>query len=450
MALLIAFLIFVAAMLLAVIQNFSMVIALLIGLAAFSAVGVRKGYSLTQLAVMSKNAVKESLVVLEVLFVIGFITAVWRVAGTITIFVYYGMKIITPSLFLLITFLLSCFLSYALGTSFGVAGTVGVIFLALARSGGVDPTITAGVVMSGIYFGDRGAPASSSANLVAAITETKIYDNVKKMMRTGLLPWVICLLVYGILSVMHPISHVDTQLISSFEEEFSLSLWAFIPAVLMLVLPLLKVGVIKAMGASVISGILIACLVQKVPLLEVLKICILGYQAEGEGLAEILNGGGLVSMLEILIIITISATYSGIFTGTAMLETLQDRIGRCCGKIGRFPMMVLLSIAMVALFCNQTIAAMMCCDLLKKPYLDGGGSKEELAIDMENSVIVISGLVPWAIACSVPLSFMGVGMETIFCSLYLYLVPICYLFTKDRWYGKKKSLKKQSQIMSSR
>ena len=65
--------------------------------------------------------------------IIGFITAAWRVSGTITIFVYYGMKVITPPLFLMITFLLSCLLSYALGTSFGVAGTVGVIFMALAR-----------------------------------------------------------------------------------------------------------------------------------------------------------------------------------------------------------------------------------------------------------------------------------------------------------------------------
>ena len=446
MELVFAFIVFVTAMLIAVILDFSMVIALIIGLVAFSLAGMRKGYSVKKLASMAWDAVKESVVVLEVMVVIGFITAAWRVSGTITVFVYYGMKIITPSLFLLITFLLSCLLSYALGTSFGVAGTVGVIFLALARSGGVDPVITAGVVMSGIYFGDRSAPASSSANLVAGITGTGLYENVKKMMRTGFLPFVLCLMIYGALSVTHPISHVDMQLITAFEEEFSLSPWAFVPAILMLVLPLLKVGVIKAMGASIFSGILVAWLVQGTPLPEVLKICVLGYQAEGEGLSAILNGGGLVSMVEILIILTISATYSGIFTGTAMLEPLQDGIRRCCGKLGRFPVMVLLSIAMVVVFCNQTIATMMCCDLMKKPYLDDGGSREELAIDMENSVIVISGLVPWAIACSVPLSFMGVGLEAIPYSLYLYFVPLCYLFTKSRWYGQKE----RGKIMSSR
>lgn len=76
-------------------------------------------------------------------------------------------------------------MSYAIGTSFGIAGTVGVIFIALARSGGVDPVIAAGVIMSGVYFGDRCSPVSSSANMVAGITDTKIYDNGKDNVQDG-------------------------------------------------------------------------------------------------------------------------------------------------------------------------------------------------------------------------------------------------------------------------
>ena len=154
MTLLVAFLIFLISMIIAIITGYSMIIALLIGLAAFSAAAVHKGFRLRELCSMALEGAKGSLIVIEVMCVIGFVTASWRVSGTITIFVYYGMRIITPSLFLLIAFLLSCLLSYSLGTSFEVAGTVGVIFMTLARSGGVDPVITAGVLMSGVYFGD--------------------------------------------------------------------------------------------------------------------------------------------------------------------------------------------------------------------------------------------------------------------------------------------------------
>ncbi len=433
----IAFGLFIVSMLAALLTGHSMIYALLVGLVLFLAVGIRRGFSLKALAHMGWGSIKDSLVVIEVMAIIGFITAAWRVSGTITIFVYYGMKVITPPLFLMITFLLSCLLSYALGTSFGVAGTVGVIFMALARSGGVSPVLTAGVIMSGIYFGDRGAPVSSSANMVAGVTGTQIYDNVKLMMKTCILPFAVTLIAYGFLSFGNPISHVDEAVLRSFEEAFNLSLWSFLPAVLMLLLPLLKISVTKAMGASILSGILVAWLVQGVSLPTVLVTCITGYQADGDGLGAILNGGGLVSMLEVVVILLISCAYSGIFNGTEMLKELQTKLNQACTRLGRFSVMVIMSLVSAALFCNQTIATLMCSDLLERPYLDTGGSRQELAIDMENSVILIACMVPWCLGCTVPLTFMNASYSSMPYAIYMYAVPLCYWFTKKRWFPAK-------------
>jgi len=326
MALYAAFGIFILSMLVAIITGYSMVIALLIGLVAFLTVGKLNGFSIKNMTKMSIDANKSSLVVILVMLIIGVLTAVWRVSGTITIFVYYGMKIIMPSIFILVTFLLCCLLSYAIGTSFGVAGTVGVIFMALARSGGVNPLIAAGAIFSGIYFGDRCSPVSSSANLVAGVTQTKIYDNVKLMMKTGALPFAISLVVYIILSFMNPIEAVDKTMVDAFENEFNLSLWSFVPAIVVIILPLLKIGVIQAMLASIVCAILVACLVQSVPLFEVINICIFGYEINSGNLGAILNGGGLVSMIEIAVILVISSSYSGIFSGTEMLNNLQKKL----------------------------------------------------------------------------------------------------------------------------
>ena len=218
MGLLIAFLIFIACMIAALALDLSLILPLLVGLILFASLGLHKGFSPRQLLSWSAGSIKDSLVVIEVMLIIGFITAAWRVSGTITVFVYYGMKVIVPPLFLLITYLLSALLSYAIGTSFGVAGTLGVIFMALARSGGVDPVLTAGVLMSGIYFGDRGSPVSSSANMVAGITKTQIMTNVRLMMRTGLLPLLITAGIYTALSVTHPIEAVDPEIVAAFEE----------------------------------------------------------------------------------------------------------------------------------------------------------------------------------------------------------------------------------------
>ncbi len=435
MELYIAFGVFIATMLTTIATGHSMIIALLVGLVAFLAVGRKRGFSLKSMMLMSRDTLKDALLVVKVMLIIGALTAVWRVSGTIIIFVYYGMKIIMPPIFLLVTFLLCCLLSYAIGTSFGVASTVGVIFMALAESGGVSPLLAGGAVMSGIYFGDRCSPVSSSANMVAGITGTQIYDNVKMMLKTGLLPFLAALAVYVVMSVTNPMNGADSAMMTSLEEEFTLSLWAFIPAIIIIGLPLLKVGVIKAMAASIVSGVLIAWLVQGETLLHIARVMVLGYESSSGGISSILEGGGLVSMLEVAVIVGISSMYSGIFSGTHMLDNLQEKLGNACTRFGRFSVMLMMSAAMSSIFCNQTVGTLMCSDMLKKPYLDGGGTKEELAIDMENSVILIACMLPWTIGCSVPLALLGVDMRALPFAVFMYAVPICYFFTKKKWFS---------------
>ena len=255
------------------------------------------------------------------------------------------------------------------------------------------------------------------------------------MFKTAVQPFIITAITYIIFSVQNPISHVDGSMTAAFEKEFSISLWSFVPAVVMIALPLLKVGVIKAMTASIVTGLLVACMVQDVPVFDAVRICIAGYESQSEGIGTILNGGGLLSMVEIAVILVISSTYSGIFSGTGMLLSLQDKLAKACSKVGRFAVMVCMSIGIAAIFCNQTIGTLMCCDIMKKPYLDGGGTREELAIDMENSVILIACFIPWSIGCSVPLALLGTDVSSLPFAVYMYAVPLCYLFTKKRWFN---------------
>ncbi|MCB6992688.1 sodium:proton antiporter [bacterium 210820-DFI.6.37] len=434
MDVLIAFLIFIGAMVACLLADGPMLLPLLAGFVCFYIVALHKGFSFRQTAGMALKGAGDSLVVIRVLLMIGFLTALWRSAGTITFFVYYGIQIITPSMFIMITFLLACLLSYALGTSFGVAGTVGVIFMALARSGGVSEIVTAGAVMSGVYFGDRASPASSSANLVAAVTHTKLYDNVKLMMKTGLFPLILSAGIYLLLSIKHPISHVDEAILDALRSDFSINLWLIVPAVLMLVLPLFKVSVMIAMTASVLSAAAVSIFAQGLSFVETFQFAVLGYTAKSGNLGEILNGGGMVSMLEVCGIVLLSCSYSGIFSGTQMLESIQALLERLMSHIGKFGVMLVTGIAATGIFCNQTIASIMCSDLLAAPYEKRGASREELAMDIENSVIVTAGLMPWAIACTVPLGMLGVGISALPYAVLLYLIPACYIVTKKIWY----------------
>lgn len=441
MDLLIALIIFMAAMIATLVAGHSMLIGLVVGMICFVAVACHRDFKLKNVIKMAASGVKESLVVIEVMAIIGIITAVWRASGTIAFFVDLGVQIISPPLFLIVTYALSLLLSYALGTSFGVAATVGVIFMALAKSGGVDPLITAGVVMSGIYFGDRGSPVSSSAVLVASCTKTTLIDNVKLMMKTAILPLVISIAIYAVISVMNPIASVDVSVLDALHKGFVLSWWEIVPAVVMLVLPFAGVSIMLSMGASILTGSIIAFAVQKIAPWPFVKALLFGYNVDGT-LGDIINGGGLWSMAEVIGIIILSSTFSGIFAGTNMLESVLDKIEDMIIKFGRFPTSIVISILSVMVFCNQTIATMINKELLFDPYQKTGGTKEELAIDMENSVILISGIVPWALACAVPLSFMGASFGAMKYAYLLYLIPICYLFTKKRWFNEERKREK--------
>ncbi len=433
MDLVIVFGIFIAAVVAALASGVTVIAALAVGLAAFAVLAVRRGFGSVETSRMIWKGMRSSLIVVYVMIIVGILTASWRASGTITVFIEYGVRAISPHIFLIVTFLLTCLLSYALGTSFGVAGTVGVIFMALARSGGVDPVLTAGVIMSGLLFGDRGSPVSSCTITCAAVTETDLMDNIKKLMMTAALPLALTFIFCVVVSWQNPIGMVDTDLLSAMHEEHVISLWAFLPAALILALPLLKVGVVRSMLASIAAAAAVAFFVQGFSVAELLRFACLGYAARVSEMSRILDGGGMISMVSIILILIVACGISGIFEGADLLAGVHEKLKAITERFGCFPVMTVLSAVMAALFCNQIIPVMMSKDLFADIYEQRGASRTELAVDIENSAAIIVTLVPWCLMCSVPLGFMGVGYGAMKYAVYVYAVPLCYLLTKKRF-----------------
>ncbi|MEF2957717.1 MAG: Na+/H+ antiporter NhaC family protein [Oscillospiraceae bacterium] len=374
------FLLFLAAVGLCILLGQSLILAIWVGIAAFAALGLRRGMTVRAMWDAAWEQGRKMCCVIVIYMLIGAITALWRSAGTIAFFIYHGLRIITPQLFLLVTFLLTSFISYALGTSFGVVGTLGVILMALARSGGVSVAITAGTIVAGAYFGDRCSPASSSATLVAAATDTKLYDNLHMMHRTGWLPYLVSLAAYAALSVTHPLAMVDSGVLDQLSGTFSLSWWTAIPALLILILPLCKVPIRPTMAVSALTALL----------------------------------GGM-----------------GVLNGAAHLA---QRLAR---RAGRFPACAAISVVCSMVFCNQSTCAVVCNQLLGDDYTKRGHGRGEMALDIENSGIVLSPLIPWNISVSIPLAMLGADMSAIPYEILLYAIPLCYWLTKRRVYPPK-------------
>lgn len=423
------FLIFLGVLLLCVVRGWFVGWALLAGLALFFALGLRRGCPVGDLWAMALEKAKKSGIVITVMLLVGAVTGLWRASGTITYCIHHGMRLIRPPLFLLLAFLITAVLSYVLGTSFGVASTAGVILMALARFGGVSEAVCGGAVFSGIFFGDRCSPASSSAILVASVTGTRLYDNVKRMLATGLLPLALCLVFYGGLSLRHPLRAVDAAVAGAVERAFVLSWTALIPAAIMLVLPLLRAPIRVTMLASIAAAAAVALTVQHMSAAQVVRAALLGYQAEG-ALGAVLSGGGVKSMVSTCFVVLLTALYSGLLEGIRVLEPLQERTLTLCRRLGRFPTAVLTGLGASMVFCNQTIAIMLSEQLLRPGYEDSG----ELAIDIENAGVLLTALVPWSIAAAAPMAMLDVGPGVLPCAALLWLTPLCYLFTKKYFF----------------
>ena len=411
---------FCAALLLCVIGGFPTLYAMLFGLVLFMAYGLRSGFSLRELLAMSKKSLKPLFGVLRVFLFVSMLTAAWRASGAIAVIICYAVRLIRPQIFLLLTFLLNCAVSFLTGTSFGTAATMGVICMTMANSMGISPALTGGAVLSGVFFGDRCSPVSSSAHLVCSVTETNIYTNVTRMLRSGLVPFLLSCAIYLAIGIAQRGGSGTTGVEALFAAHFRLHPLALLPVAAVLVLSILRVRVEITMLVSVGLAIPLCLFLQGMDLGTVLQTLVLGYRSGSPDIAPMIDGGGIISMATMAGVVILSSAYAGIFSGTGLLSGVQDSLVRLSRRVTPFGCMVLTALLTAAVTCNQTLCITMTDQLCGGMQPD----RQELAIELEDSAALIPALVPWSIAGTVPLSYMDAPKISILFACFLYLLPL--------------------------
>ena len=254
----IAILLFSLSLITCLLLKFSVVYTFIVGYIIFITYGLIKKHNLIVLIKKSFEGVLTVKNILLVFILIGMITALWRVSGTIAFIVYMGSKLISPSILILLTFLLCAILSVLIGTSLGTAATMGVICASIGKAMGVNPYYIGGAVLSGIYFGDRCSPMSTSALLITELTKTDLYTNIKLMIKTSIIPFILTCLFYLFLGLKSTVSSVNIDVTEIFKQNYNLNIIVIIPAILIIVLSLLKINVKKTMLTSIIISFIIA------------------------------------------------------------------------------------------------------------------------------------------------------------------------------------------------
>ncbi len=420
MSLLISIILLILSLLGCMVLNIDLVYGLLVGMFVFMAAALRSGFSLRDVLRMMWSGIRESFIVVGVLLIIGAMTGAWRAGGTIQLLVLYGTELIHPKLFILFSFLLPAAVSYLIGTSFGTSATIGSVMMTLCLVSGADPVLTAGAIMSGIFFGDRASPASSCAHLNAHLTKTEIYRNVRIMLKDCLPALGITVILYTGLSLIHPVVEVDTRILDSMRTQFTATPLLLIPALIILLAPPLRMNIKPAMAVSILCASVMALTFQKMPFADLIRTLLLGYEAEGE-LGSLLSGGGVRSMVHACIMIFISATYSGIFNGTHMLSGAETLLEKISGRTSLLMMTALTGIPLIMFSCNQTLALMLQVPLIRAAYLKKGKTNEEMMLDIADTTVLFSALVPWCLACSMPLEVLHASPASLPYAFFLYM-----------------------------
>ncbi|GAB4374940.1 MAG: Na+/H+ antiporter NhaC family protein [Elainellaceae cyanobacterium] len=429
-------------LLLSAIQGYFILYPLLLTAVVLTGVFLRRGFALQSLLKMAIQGSHKAVSVLKILLLVGILTATWMASGTVPAIVYYGIQLISPHWFILAAFILTSFVSLLLGTSFGAASTVGIALMIMARGSDVNPDWIAGAVIAGAYFGDRCSPMSSSAHLVAAITQTDLYLNLRWMIVTGLIPLLVSSGLYGLLSFLHPVQTAETILPSELHRLFALNPVVLLPALVLMALALLRVDVKHSMLASIGAGAVIAVGVQHYSWLQVCRFALLGFELdEATPIQSILLGGGLLSMAKVCLVVVVSTAIAGLLAETQALRLIEDQLAQLRSRHQLFLGTTVVGIASAAFGCTQTIAILLTQQLMQQKYRQEGLS-DELAIDLENTVVVLAPLIPWNIAGLVPATILMTDAGFIPYACYLYLLPLCswlifYRQKSDREYSKK-------------
>ncbi len=420
--------IFSTVLLTCVFTGVSVIYAMLLGLVVFFGYGLIKKKTWKQMLLFSWQGMKTAKNVLLTFILIGMMTAIWRASGSIAFIVYYASEICVPSLMLLAAFLLCSMTSFLTGTSFGTAATMGVICMTMSKSMNIPEFLAGGAILAGVYFGDRCSPVSTSALLVSELTKTNLYENLKEMAKTAIVPFTVSCAAYWILGLQTHAGKAEENIRTVLSEFYHLSIWTLAPIVVVLVFSLLRIEVKRTLAASALVGIFIAILIQKYPLSDLPSLCIFGFSTKDQQINSLMGGGGILSNMKVIAIVGISSCYAGIFKGTNFLHGMKEFIEKSNSRITPFGTTLLISVLTAAVSCNQTLSIMLTNQLCGESNTDN----KEFALSLENSAVIVAPLIPWSIASAVPLAFIDAPIQSICAAIFLYLLPICYFVERKK------------------
>jgi len=361
------------------------------------------------------ESISKALPAMLIVITVGILIGSWIVSGTIPMLIYYGLKLISPKLFLFSACLVCSIISIFTGTSWGTVGTVGVAFIGVAQGLNIPLHQAAGAIIAGAYFGDKLSPFSDTTNLAPIAAGSNLFDHIRHMLWTTLPAWIIGLVIYLFLGLFSGGSSqiaIPTDLLTGLHTHFAFNILLLLPPVIVLYFAIRKLPTIPGMLISSFVALILGVLFQQIDIPTALTALTTGYKSQ-TGLVvldRLLTRGGMMSMMGVTLIAFCAFGFAGIMQATGMLNVILNRFVRFTRTTGAIIASTVTSCISVAIMTGSSFLSIIIPGELFSPlYKERKLAAKNLSRTTEDSGTVIVPLVPWSMAAVFMSGTLGVS-----------------------------------------
>ena len=396
---------------------------------AFFAAGVAifgLNYTWDEIEKGMMETIKMSLQAIIILMIIGMVVGTWIQSGVVPSMIFYGLKILSPGIFLPATVIICAIVAIATGSSWTTAATVGIALIGVGEGLGIPRNIVAGAIISGAYMGDKLSPLSDTTNLAPAMAGTDLFTHIKHMLYTTVPSFVITLIMFGFLGMRYTGEALNTEMITgiltTLNGSFNVSPLLLLVPVIVIGAVIMKVPAIPGLFGGAILGGIAAMIFQGVTLGSVFETLHYGYAGES-GLAmvdDLLNRGGLDSMMWTISLILCAMILGGIMEKTQMLATLALKILSIANTTGNLILVTIITPIFVNTVAgDQYLSIVIPGRMFKDAYVEKGLHPKNLSRSLEDAGTLSSPLIPWNTCGAYMIATLGLAPWT--------YVPYCFL-----------------------
>ena len=388
---------------------------LLVGAAAGIALGIYKGFKFSNMMNQVAENLKSVTGAIVILLFVGALSGTWLISGIIPSMIYYGLKILHPSIFLPACLIICAIISIATGSSWTTSATVGIALIGISKAIGIPVEMSAGAIISGAYFGDKLSPLSDTTNLAPAISGSDLFTHIKYLTITTIPTITISLLIFIILNFYMVSSGPtdNTVLLEAISQTFNITPLIFIVPLIVIILIIKKTPPIIALFTGTIMGAIFALIFQQDILIQLSNSNTLTFEGAysaivnsitidtniesgNSELNDLFKSGGMIGMMNTIWLVISAMVFGGVMESIGALKTITTSLL----NLGKSTFSLFASTAGSCLAINLTtsdqyLAIVIPGKMFEKAFKEKNLAPENLSRTLEDTGTVTSVLIPW-------------------------------------------------------